>query len=129
MKVLDKLDVGEAPVIFGDGSQAYDFVHVDDVARANLLALKSDATDAAYNVATGHKTSIRELVDELLEITGVDVEPEYKVDEPMFVKQRLGATEAAARDLGFVADVTLAEGLRSVVEWRRSDQLRAVGKA
>jgi UDP-glucose 4-epimerase len=126
MKVLDKLDAGEPPVIFGDGSQAYDFIHVDDVARANVLALKSDATDASYNVATGERTSIRELVDQLLEITGVDVEAEYKADEPMFVKQRLGGTEAAERDLGFAARVPVEEGLRSVVEWRRRDQRRAV---
>ena len=63
MKVLDRIDAGERPSIFGDGSQAYDFVHVDDVARANILALKSDATDAFYNVGTGVKTTINELVD------------------------------------------------------------------
>jgi UDP-glucose 4-epimerase len=129
MKVLDKLDAGEPPVIFGDGSQAYDFVHVHDVARANICALKSDATDASYNVATGERTSIRELVDELLSITGVEVEPEYRVDEPMFVKQRLGGTEAAARELGFTARVPVREGLSSVVEWRRRDQRKAVVEA
>ena len=125
MKVLDRIDAGEPPVIFGDGSQAYDFVHVEDVARANVLALKSDATDANYNVCTGVKTSIRELVDALLEITGSDVEPEYRPDEPMFVKLRVGSTEAAERDLGFVAKVPYRDGLRSVVEWRQSDQRRA----
>jgi UDP-glucose 4-epimerase len=126
MKVLDRLDAGERPVIFGDGSQAYDFVHVRDVARANVLALKSGATDANYNVGTGVKTSIKELVDGLLEITGSDVEPEYRPDEQMFVTHRVGSTEAAERDLGFLAQVPYREGLRSVVEWRRSDQRRAV---
>jgi UDP-glucose 4-epimerase len=125
MKVLDRLDAGERPVIFGDGSQAYDFVHVHDVARANVLALKSDATDANYNVGTGVKTSIKELVDGLLEITGSEVEPEYRPDEQMFVTHRVGSTEAAQRDLGFVAQVPYREGLRSVVEWRQSDQRRA----
>ena len=129
MKVLDKIDAGEAPVIFGDGSQAYDFVHVDDVARANVLALTSDATDANYNVCTGVKTTIRELVDTLLEITGSDVEPEYRADEPMFVKLRVGSTEAAERDLGFKAAVSIEDGLRSVVDWRRRDQRRAVAQS
>jgi nucleoside-diphosphate-sugar epimerase len=127
MKVLDRIDAGEAPVIFGDGSQAYDFVHVADVARANILALKSDAaTDRSYNVGTGIKTTIKELVDALLEITGSDLEPEYRPQEQMFVTHRVGSTENAERDLGFVAAIPYDEGLRSVVEWRRSDERRAV---
>ena len=72
MKVLDKIEAGEAPQIFGDGSQAYDFVHVSDVARANILALTSGATDVNLNVGTGVKTTIKELVDALLEVTGSD---------------------------------------------------------
>jgi UDP-glucose 4-epimerase len=127
MKVLDRIDAGEAPVIFGDGSQAYDFVHVSDVARANILALTSDAsTDRNYNVGTGIKTTIKELVDALLEITGSDLETEYRPQEQMFVTHRVGSTENAERDLGFVAAVPYEEGLRSVVEWRRSDERRAV---
>ncbi|MEA2393145.1 MAG: UDP-glucose 4-epimerase [Solirubrobacteraceae bacterium] len=122
MKVLDRIDAGEPPVIFGDGSQAYDFIHVADVARANILALKSDATDANYNVGTGIKTTIKELVDSLLEITGTDLEPEYRPQEQMFVTHRVGSTEAAERDLGFTAQIAYEEGLRSVVEWRRSDR-------
>jgi UDP-glucose 4-epimerase len=126
MKVLDKIDAHEAPVIFGDGSQAYDFIHVADVARANILALKSDATDLNYNIGTGVKTTIKELVDSLLEITGTDLEPEYRPQEQMFVTHRVGSIEAAQRDLGFTAAIPYEEGLRSVVEWRRSDQRRAV---
>jgi UDP-glucose 4-epimerase len=127
MKVLDRIDAGEAPVIFGDGSQAYDFVHVGDVARANILALKSDSsTDRNYNVGTGVKTTIKELVDALLEITGSDLEPEYKPQEQMFVTHRVGSTENAERDLGFTAEIPYEDGLRSVVEWRRSDERRAV---
>jgi len=127
MKVLDRIDAGEAPVIFGDGSQAYDFVHVGDVARANILALKSDSsTDRNYNVGTGIKTTIKELVDALLEITGSDLEPEYRPQEQMFVTHRVGSTENAERDLGFTAEIPYEDGLRSVVEWRRSDERRAV---
>jgi UDP-glucose 4-epimerase len=129
MKVLDRIDAGEAPVIFGDGSQAYDFVHVSDVARANILALTSDAsTDRNYNVGTGVKTTIKELVESLLEITGSDLEPEYRPQEQMFVTHRVGSTENAERDLGFVAEIPYEEGLRSVVEWRRSDERRAVAE-
>jgi UDP-glucose 4-epimerase len=112
-------------VIFGDGSQAYDFVHVRDVARANVLALTSDATDACFNVGTGEQTTIRELVDNLLELIGADVEPRYEPQTQMFVTNRVGSIEQAERLLGFRAEVSLEEGLRSVVEWRRQHQLTA----
>jgi UDP-glucose 4-epimerase len=121
MKVLDRIDAGEPPIIFGDGSQAYDFVHVADVARANILALQADATDEFFNIGIGVKTTIRELVDVLLRITGSDLEPEYRPGEHMFVTHRVGSTEKAERLLGFRAVIGLEEGLRSVVEWRRED--------
>ena len=118
MKVLDRLDQGLPPIIFGDGSQAYDFVHVDDVARANILAMQADAADEFFNVGIGVKTTIRELVDMLLEITGSDLRPEFHPQEQMFVTHRVGSTEKAERLLGFRATVPLEEGLRSVVAWR-----------
>jgi UDP-glucose 4-epimerase len=126
MKVLDKIDAGEQPVIFGDGSQAYDFVHVGDVARANILAMKSDATDVSLNVGTGIKTSIKELVDVLLEETDAGIEPEYRADEQMFVTHRVGSTVQAEELIGFDAELPYREGLRSVIEWRRSDQRRSL---
>jgi UDP-glucose 4-epimerase len=122
MKVLDKIDAGEAPTIFGDGSQAYDFVHVADVARANILSLKSEATDVNLNVGTGVKTTIKQLVDSLLEITASDVEPEYLPQEQSFVSHRVGSTELAVQLTGFSAAIPYQEGLRSVVEWRKRDQ-------
>jgi nucleoside-diphosphate-sugar epimerase len=125
MKVLDRLDAGEPPVIFGDGSQAYDFVHVTDVARANVQALTSDATDASFNVGTGEQTTIRELVDRLVDLTGSDVEPQYEPQTQMFVTNRVGSTEQAEQLLGFRAGVSLDDGLRSVVDWRRADQRAA----
>jgi nucleoside-diphosphate-sugar epimerase len=114
VKVLDRLARGERPLIHGDGTQAFDFVHVSDVARANVLAMEATATDAAYNVCTGTRTTITELVEELLAITGSDVEPEYLPNEHMFVTERVGCTRAAERDLGFRARISLNEGLRTV---------------
>lgn len=126
MKVLDRINQGLPPIIFGDGSQAYDFIHVADVAQANILALKSEATDEFFNVGMGVKTTIDELVEMLLEITGSDLRPEYRLQEQMFVTQRVGSTEKAERLLGFRARVALREGLRSVVEWRQHDQRAAL---
>jgi len=122
MKVLDRIDAGEPPVIFGDGSQTYDFVHVGDVARANVLALEADASDECFNVGIGVKTTINELVTDLLELSGSDLEPEYRPEESMFVTHRVGSTEKAERLLGFRASVPLDEGLRSVIDWRRQDE-------
>ena len=123
MKVLDKIEAGEPPQIFGDGSQAYDFVHVSDVARANILALKSDASDVNLNVGTGVKTTIKQLVDALLEITGSDLAPEYLPQEEMFVTHRVGSTELAENLTGFRAKIPYLDGLRSVVEWRAADRV------
>jgi len=126
MKVLDRIDQGQPPIIFGDGSQSYDFIHVYDVARANILALKSAATDEFFNIGMGVKTSINELVHLLLDITGSDLRPEYRPQEQMFVTHRVGSTEKAERMLGFQAKLPLGEGLRSIVEWRKQDQQRLV---
>ena len=120
VKVLDRIDAGQPPIIFGDGSQAYDFVHVQDVARANILALTADASDEFFNIGIGVKTTIRELVDLLLQITGSDLEPEYRPGEQMFVTHRVGSTEKAEQLLGFRAVIPLEEGLRSILEWRRA---------
>jgi UDP-glucose 4-epimerase len=123
MKVLDRIDRGEAPVIFGDGSQSYDFVHVEDVARANVLAMKSELTDQFLNVGMGVKTTINELVALMLQLTGSTLTPEYRPQEQMFVTHRVGSTEKARVTIGFEAAIPLDAGMRSVVEWRR--QLRA----
>ncbi len=129
MKILDCIDRGERPVVYGDGSQSYDFVYVGDVARANICALKSDATDSFYNVGTGIGTSIKELAETLVELTGSDLPIEYRTQEQSFVTHRIGSTQAAAGDLGFIARTPLAEGLKKVIEWRKADQDRANASA
>lgn len=122
--VLNRIDAGESPVVNGDGMQAYDFVSVDDVARCNVLALASDATDRFYNVGTGVQTTIRELCETMLRLTGSNLEVQYRPyaedDARALVKNRIGSTEAAARDLGFEAEIPLDEGLAALIEWRRS---------
>lgn len=117
IKVLQRLAAGEPPLIYGDGSQSYDFVYVTDVARANVLSMEADATDRCYNVGTGHKTSINDLVDALLRETGSGVRPEHRDAGPMFVTNRVGDPTRARDDLGFEARVPLDEGLRSIVSW------------
>jgi UDP-glucose 4-epimerase len=121
MKVLDRIEQGLPPVIHGDGSQTYDFVHVTDVARCNVLALKAEASDEFFNVGMGTRTTINELVTKLLALTASPLKPEYHLQQHIFVTHRIGSTEKAEKLLGFRAQVQLDEGLKSVVDWRMKD--------
>ncbi len=118
MQVLDRIDQGLPPIVYGDGSQAYDFIHVTDVARANVCALKSDVTDDFYNVGRGIKTTIQELVELILDLTQCGLEIQYEPVGLTFVTNRIGSIEKAGRELGFKANVELREGLISVIRWR-----------
>ncbi len=122
MKVLDRIFAGERPVIFGDGSQVYDFIHVTDAARANVLGMQAGCADENFNIGMGIGTSITELVRLLLDLTGSSLEPEYRPEAQSFVTQRIGSIDKAERLLGFRATIPLREGLRSVVDWRLSQR-------
>src|SRR5215467_12045021 len=63
---MERIDSGQPPLIFGDGEQTMDFVHVHDIARANLLAARSGLSDEVFNVACGVETSLKELAAALL---------------------------------------------------------------
>lgn len=118
MKVLDRILAGEPPVVFGDGSQVYDFIHVHDVARANILGMQAACADECFNIGMGLGTSINDLVKMLLELTGSNLTPEYRPQAQSFVTHRVGSTEKAERLLGFRATIPLRDGLKSVVDWR-----------
>lgn len=121
MKILDRLDSGLPPIVYGDGSQSYDFIYVGDCARANIQAMKPEATDAFYNVGMGVKTSIRgELAELILEVTGSDQQIEYRPGGLTFVQNRVGSTEKAEQEIGFKAQVQLREGLQQLIAWRDS---------
>lgn len=122
MKILDALDRGEAPKIYGDGTQAYDFIYVGDCGRANVAAMKADTVDKFYNVCTGTQTSIRDLVDMILKATGSPLTPVYEPGGVSFVKNRIGGPDLARQDLGFVADMPLERGLVELIEWRRNNE-------
>jgi len=123
--MLNKIDANEAPVINGDGSQAYDFIDVRDVARSNVLALKSEATDEFYNVGTGVQTSIRELCDIILDLKQSDLEVTYKPysedDARRMVQNRIGCPEKAKRELGFEYEIELGKGLQDLIAWREEN--------
>lgn len=121
---MDRIDQGSPPVIFGKGDQSMDFVYISDCARANLSALRSDATDAVFNVATGQETSLLELCHMMLELMGhPDLKPEYQEERKVNpVRRRRGGTARAKQGLGFECQVDLRTGLEHLIAWRR-DQL------
>jgi UDP-glucose 4-epimerase len=115
---MEKIASGQPPVIFGDGLQTMDFIHVHDIARANILAAKSAVSDEVFNVASGTETSLRDLATRLLKIMGSSLTPQFEPPRKVNpVPRRLASTEKASRLLGFNARVDLDQGLATVVDW------------
>jgi UDP-glucose 4-epimerase len=121
MKMLDAIDKGQSPTIMGDGSEAFDFVAVEDCGLANVCAMKADATDQFYNVGTGKRTSLKELAELLLKITGCDKPINYAPrSQATLVRNRIGDPKKASKEIDFTATIDLREGLERLIEWRAS---------
>lgn len=119
-EAFDNIDRGLAPVIHGDGSQSYDYVYVEDVARANVLALKSPVTGESFHIGSGVATTVKEVIQMIIEITGTSLEPAYVPQGDRFRKIRssLDVTKSE-KMLGFRAEVPLREGLKRYFDWRK----------
>lgn len=126
--MLNKIDANEAPTINGDGTQAYDFIDVEDAARCNVLALQSDVTDEFYNVGSGVQTSIKELCDMILELKQSKLKVNYKPysadDARRMVQNRIGCPKKAEKDLGFKYKYNLREGLLRLIAWRQKNEVK-----
>lgn len=121
MKMLDAIDRGEGPTILGDGSEAFDFVAVKDCGRANLCAMRADAVDSFYNVGTGKRTSLKELAEMLLRLTGSNQPIQYAPrSQATLVRNRIGSPKRAAAEIGFTAEMPLEQGLRELIGWRKA---------
>ena len=119
--MLDAIDRGEAPTIFGDGSEAFDFVAVGDCAYANVRAIKATAVDRFYNVGTGKRTSLIELAETLLRLTGSNQPIKFAPrSAATLVRNRIGSPKRAAEEIGFEARIPLEQGLRELIAWRQA---------
>lgn len=120
--MLNKIEANEAPTINGDGSQAYDFIYVEDVARANVSALISDTQHGFYNVGTEVQTSIKNLCDTILRLKQSSLLVNYKPysadDARALVQNRIGSAEKAEKEIGFRYQYNLEEGLQKLIDWR-----------
>ena len=138
MKMLDAIERGEGPTILGDGSEAFDFIAVEDCGLANVCAMKADVVDRSYNVGTGTRTSLKELASLILELTGSHASIRYAprtAGAALQVRNRIGSPVRAAADLGFRAEIGFREGLKRLITWRAQHKVevdarrRAVGLA
>ncbi len=126
MHFLNRIDAGEPPVIHGDGTQTVDLVYVEDVARANILALEIPRTNVFYNVASGRETTLKELAAVLLELRGrTDLEPVFADRDGKLVTRRWGCEKKARAELGFEATTSVRDGMSKVIDWRRQTAERA----
>lgn len=128
--MLNKIDANEAPVINGDGTQAYDFIYVEDVARCNVQALKSEKEFGFYNVGTEVQTSIKQLCDLILDLKSSNLKVTYKPysvdDARALVQNRIGSAEKAKSEIGFEYEYTLEEGLLRLIQWREENKLKNI---
>ena len=120
--VLNKIDRNEQPIVNGDGSQAYDFIYVEDVARSNISAIKSDIKLGYYNIGTGVQTNVKDLCNTMLKLKESDLKikfvPYSSDDARQLVQNRIGSTEKAEHELGFKYKYSLEEGLKELIKWR-----------
>lgn len=128
MKMLDAINRGESPTIMGDGTEAFDFVAVEDCALANICAMKSDATDENYNVGTGIRTPLKELAETLVELTDCEKPIQYAPrSQATLVKNRVGDPTKATNEIGFTSTICLREGLQKLIDWR-SDHIEELNR-
>jgi UDP-glucose 4-epimerase len=121
---MDRIVAGQPPLIFGDGKQTMDFVYIEDIARANILAAKAKVTDEVFNVASGVETSLNDLAYSLAKVMGSDLTPEYGPERKANpVQRRLADIVKAKQLLGFEAEVSLEDGLSRLVNWWREQEL------
>jgi UDP-glucose 4-epimerase len=129
MKMLDAIDSGQSPTIMGDGSEAFDFVAVDDCGRANVCAMKADTTDTYYNVGTGKRTTLKELAEILLEITCTNKPINYAArSQATLVRNRIGCPNKARKEIGFTATTELRAGLLRLIAWRDSHKVKGTAR-
>ncbi len=122
MAVARRALAGEAPSITGDGSQSFDFVHVADVAGANIAAMESAVSAEEFNVGSGSEASAREIAERIIAAVGIDVEVQYQPDVRVLMKRRVGSNRKAKELLGWEAQIPLDEGLSNTVSWIRDAQ-------
>ncbi len=129
MKMLDAIDRGEAPTIYGDGSEAFDFVAVEDCGAANVCAMKADTNDRFYNVGTGKRTSLKEVAEKLIKLTKCSKSIQFAPrSQATLVRNRIGSAKRASEEIKFDAKIDLDDGLQRLIEWRATHKAEVAAR-
>jgi len=117
----DRIRRGERPTLPGDGSEVHDYIHVADVARANVMAMASEVTGEVLNVVSGVETTVKRIIEILLELTGSDLQP-LSADDAGAVKATSSASLKLSREkikasIGWEPEVGVEDGIRRLVSW------------
>jgi UDP-glucose 4-epimerase len=115
INVMRRIQSGRPPTIMGDGSQSFDFVHVADVAKANVRAMDSDVSDEAFNIGGGNEATVREVVEQLVALSGSNLEPDVHAEEEVPMMRRVGSNKKAASLLEWKPSFDLERGLGDVI--------------
>jgi len=128
---MERIEAGLPPIVFGDGAQTMDMVHVDDIARANVLAARAPASDVALNIGSGEETSLLQLAQMIAGAMGEEaLTPMHQAERAVNpVPKRLADISLAAELIGYAPTIPLAEGLRGLVAWWRAEKLAATAAA
>lgn len=123
MKMLDAIEKGDGPTVLGDGSEAFDFIAVEDCGLANICAMKAETSDRYYNVGTGRRTTLKELAQLLIELTQCEKPVNFAPrSQATLVRNRIGCPKRAETEIQFTAKTDLKSGLRRLIEWRKDHQ-------
>lgn len=129
MKMLDAIDRGQSPTIMGEGTEAFDFVAVEDCALANVRAMQADAVDEFFNVGTGKRTSLKELAEMLVQLTGCNQPIQFAPrSQATLVRNRIGCPKKATEQIGFTAEIDLLDGLKRLIDWRASHKAEVAAR-
>ena len=121
--------MNEAPIIFGDGEQTRDFIHVDNVVEANLLACTAPHATGPFNIGSGTRTSLNSLWRQIKQMTGTSVEPRYESGRPGEVRDSVCSLERSHALLGYRQVTSFEAGLRSTIEFHRQVLTREMARA
>ena len=115
-KFLDRIKERKAPIIFGSGSQIRDFIHVEDVANANYLAMKSDVSNSHVNIGTGNSISILELAKTMISISGLDLEPIMEKALEGDIEKSQSNNSLARKSFDWIPERKLEDWLRETIK-------------
>jgi len=115
-KFLDRINEGKSPIIFGDGSQIRDFIHVSDVAKANLMAMNSKSSNLIVNIGTGNAISILELANMIINTSGLKIDPVFMEALEGDIEKSLADISQAKKHFNWEPKIELQDWLKEILK-------------